>query len=80
MYNLFYLSGGDFQDFKVSHIDNEMDIDMTLNKSLHHCPIYGKIFYENNPFTIHGTKYSIETVYNVLNDLKNPAATFSYVA
>lgn len=44
------------------------------------CPLCGKTFFENNPFTNKGSKLSVATVYNVLADLKNPALTFSYVA
>ena len=44
------------------------------------CPLCGKTFFENNPFTRKGLKLSVATVYNVLTDLKNPALTFSYVA
>ena len=44
------------------------------------CPLCGKTFFENNPFTRKGSKLSVATVYNVLTDLKNPALTFSYVA
>lgn len=44
------------------------------------CPFCGKTFYEHNPFTQKGSKISVATVYNVLQDLKNPALTFSYVA
>ncbi|KXU43924.1 MAG: ISL3 family transposase [Longibaculum muris] len=44
------------------------------------CPLCGKTFFENNPFTNKGSRLSVATVYNVLADLKNPALTFSYVA
>lgn len=44
------------------------------------CPLCGRTFFENNPFTNKGSRLSVATVYNVLADLKNPALTFSYVA
>lgn len=44
------------------------------------CPICRKAFYEHNPFSSSGSKVSIETVYNVLNELRNPASTFSSIA
>lgn len=44
------------------------------------CPVCGKSFYENNPFAYKGSSISLATVCNVLEDLKNPAVTFTYVA
>ena len=44
------------------------------------CPVCGKTFYENNPFISGNLKVSVATVYNVLNELKRPETTFSYVA
>lgn len=44
------------------------------------CPVCGKTFYENNPFIAEHLKVSIATVYNVLQELKRPEATFKYVA
>lgn len=43
------------------------------------CPVCGKTFYENNPFISGNLKVSVATVYNVLNELKRPEATFSFV-
>lgn len=43
------------------------------------CPVCGKTFYENNPFISGNLKVSVATVYNVLNELKRPEATFSYI-
>lgn len=39
-----------------------------------------KTFYEHNPFTMNGMKISLATVYNILEDLKRPAETFTSVA
>lgn len=44
------------------------------------CPSCGKTFYEHSPFTFDGMKISAATVFNVLQDLKNPHETFSSVA
>lgn len=44
------------------------------------CPVCGKTFYEHDPFTFGRSKLSVETVYNVLQELKRPEATFQYVA
>lgn len=40
------------------------------------CPICGKTFYENNPFTADYLKISQATVYNVLQELRIPSSTF----
>lgn len=40
----------------------------------------GKTFYENNPFTCEGMKISLQTVYKILEDLRNPSTTFTEVA
>lgn len=44
------------------------------------CPVCGKTFYEHNPISFQGLKISAATVYNVLQELKRPEATFTYVA
>lgn len=44
------------------------------------CLICGKTFYEKNPFIATRLKVSVATVYNVLQELKRPEATFKYVA
>lgn len=44
------------------------------------CPVCGKTFYEHDPFTFGRSKLSVETVYNVLQELRRPEATFQYVA
>lgn len=44
------------------------------------CPVCGKTFYENNPFISGKSRASVATVYNVLNELKRPEATFTHVA
>ena len=43
------------------------------------CPVCGKTFYEHNPFAFKHTKVSVATVYNVLQELKRPEATFTSV-
>ncbi len=44
------------------------------------CPLCDKTFYEHNPFVSDHLKVSVATVYNVLQELKRPQATFSFVA
>lgn len=44
------------------------------------CPVCAKTFYEKNPFISGNSKVSVATVYNVLDELKRPEATFSYIA
>ena len=44
------------------------------------CLCCGRTFYEDNPFVFKAQKISAGTVINILDDLKNPAETFSNVA
>lgn len=44
------------------------------------CPHCHKTFYEHNPFTFEGKRISYQTVYNILDDLRNPHTTFKEVA
>lgn len=39
-----------------------------------------KTFYEHNPFAMKNSRISLTTVYNILNDLKNPKESFTNVA
>lgn len=43
------------------------------------CPACGKTFYEHNPISFGHLKVSVATVYNVLQELRRPEATFTYV-
>lgn len=43
------------------------------------CPNCGRTFNEDNPFAFPGERISAVTVINVLNDLRKPNVTFSYV-
>ena len=43
------------------------------------CPRCHKTFYETNPFTVAGSRISLATVYNILEDLRKPNATFTDV-
>lgn len=43
------------------------------------CPVCGKTFYEHNPIAFNNLKISVATVYNVLQELRRPEATFTYV-
>lgn len=44
------------------------------------CPTCKLTFQENNPFAFKGSSISVATVYNVLNELKEPSNTFKYIA
>lgn len=44
------------------------------------CPCCGKVFYENDPFSYPDSRYSIQTVYNVLKDLKSVDETFTSIS
>lgn len=44
------------------------------------CLCCGRTFYEENPFVFKAQKISVLTITNILEDLKNPAETFSNVA
>lgn len=44
------------------------------------CQCCGRTFYEDNPFVFKAQKISVLTVTNILEDLRNPAETFSNVA
>lgn len=44
------------------------------------CPVCSKTFYEHNPFTAGRSRLTVATVYNVLQELKRPEATFQYIA
>ena len=44
------------------------------------CQICGKTYYETNPFVFRKQKISVQTVSNVLDDLKNPSMTFTATA
>lgn len=67
---------------KIKHsVLNPTPCTIHYNARRYICPICGKtFFYEHNPFTNGSSKLSVETVYNVLQELKRPEATFQYVA
>ena len=44
------------------------------------CGLCAKTFYEHNPFAFNGMKLTMNTVYNVLSDLRKVTETFSSVA
>ncbi|NLC65080.1 MAG: transposase, partial [Erysipelothrix sp.] len=44
------------------------------------CGLCAKTFYEHNPFAFNGMKLTMNTVYNVLSDLRNVNETFSSFA
>lgn len=44
------------------------------------CRKCGKTFYEDNPFSVGGSRISLLTVYNILEDLRKPTMTFKDAA
>lgn len=56
------------------------NLQIVLRRRRYRCLKCGKTFSEYNPFTIRQGRISIETIVNVLADLRSPAATFASVA
>lgn len=70
-----------YQLKKINHsVLNPISCTILYKARRYICPVCGKTFYESNPFTSGNSKVSLATVYNVLQELKRPEATFSYVA
>lgn len=59
---------------------NNVECIIKYNARRYICPICKTTFYENNPFAYKGSSISLATVSNVLEDLKNPSLTFTYIA
>lgn len=71
----------DYRVKKIKHsVLNPVPCTIHYRARRYICPVCGKTFYEDNPFTYSGSSISVATVYNVLNELKRPEATFTYVA
>lgn len=71
----------DYSSKKITHsILNNSKCTIIYHARRYVCPRCKKTFYEHNPFTMAGSKLSLATVYNVLNELKNPSSTFISVA
>lgn len=70
-----------YQLKRITHsVLNPVQCIINYNARRYVCPVCGKTFYENNPFVLNNAKVSVATVYNVLQELKRPECTFSYVA
>ena len=66
---------------KITHsIFQPMEGYIIYNARRYVCTFCRTTFYENNPFSYKGTRISVATVYNVLQELKKPTATFTSVA
>lgn len=53
---------------------------INYNARRYRCPKCHKTFMEHNPFTVAGSRISLATVYNILEDLRKPNVTFSDAA
>lgn len=53
---------------------------ISYNARRYRCPKCNKTFMEHNPFTVAGSRISLATVYNILEDLRKPNVTFSDAA
>ena len=72
------------KDYSVKHINHSI---LTNKKCIinyrarrYRCPRCHKTFMESNPFTVAGSRISLATVYNILEDLRKPSMTFRDVA
>lgn len=72
------------KDYTIKHINHSI---LTNKKCIinyrarrYRCPKCHKTFMEHNPFTVPGSRISLATVYNILEDLRKPAVTFRDVA
>ena len=71
----------DYTTKKITHsVLNNSKCTLLYRARRYVCPRCHKTFYEHNPFTMSGSKISLATVYNVLEDLRNPTATFTSVS
>lgn len=74
-----YVKG--YTDKKITHsvlVNHPCFIEYKARRLV--CKTCGKTFYETNPFTFNGMKISAVTVYNILQDLKDPHVTFTSAA
>lgn len=72
------------KDYNVKHINHSIlsskKCTINYNARRLQCPRCHKTFMENNPFTVAGSRISLATVYNILEDLRKPNMTFRDVA
>lgn len=71
----------DYSVKKINHsILTSKKCTINYNARRYRCPRCHKTFMEHNPFTVAGSRISLATVYNILEDLRKPNVTFSDVA
>lgn len=71
----------DYSVKKINHsILTSTKCTLNYNARRYKCPRCNKTFLEHNPFTVSGSRISLATVYNILEDLRKPNATFKDVA
>ncbi len=70
--------------YRTSRVNHSIlagrNAEIHLKRRRYLCPECRKTFSEDNPFIIKQGKISLETVVNVLDDLKKPEATYASVA
>lgn len=68
------------KDYNIKHINHSIlsskKCTINYNARRLRCPRCHKTFMEHNPFTVAGSRISLATVYNILEDLKRPNVTF----
>lgn len=66
---------------RITHsVLSSMKCVLNYHARRYQCQICGRTYYETNPFVFKKQKITIQTVSNVLNDLKSPAETFTSTA
>ena len=72
------------KDYSVKHINHSILSSKKCTINYHarrlRCPKCHKTFMEHSPFTVAGSRISLATVYNILEDLRKPNMIFRDVA
>lgn len=72
------------KDYSIKKINHSIlasgQCTITYRARRYRCPKCHKTFMEHNPFTVAGSRISLATVYNILEDLRKPNVTFKDVA
>ncbi len=70
--------------YRTSHIKHSVlagrNCEIHLKRRRYYCPVCQRTFSEENPFVTRRRQISLETVVNILEDLKKPEETFASVA
>lgn len=66
---------------EINHsVLTDMKCVLVYHARRYQCQICNRTYYEDNPFVFKNQKITVKTVNNVLNDLKDPAVTFTATA